>query len=543
MLTTASPVSDLPEAFLLVPLQMEWDTNIRRHVSPKFRRMQGLVAHISSADPPFPVIYKQHPADIRRGNQQLRLRMPRPQDQVRPHGDGNIHQILKSGRCRGIISLNSNVVHDGLVWDVPAIVLGNNVWPRSEDGPFLTSLPEKWSDLAAQMTDTEKVACRRAYAYYLMCNQWKLEDARDESRVEALLSSVATESTPKKAVHPMVGARVGKPLVNVAAQNKGWFFEDLKQHFLRSKRDDARIAVSDRPRRDADAWIIIRTKEAAASPAPSRTVVQIHDMFDNNLYRRGGERASVSRCGGISLTHPDQRGILERSGIDPSGKLVLEQPVGALEAFKVRDSLAGLFTVAWVGRPVMHLGKELKRVDGFVEAIERLDGEFRVVLLGERLEKQYARLLRAGIACAYHPRSRNPIEKYPKHYAGFDCVVIYSVSEAGPLCLFESLASGVPVVSSPVGWTPILIRDGVNGKIVTTVKEMTEAIHSIRAHRREWFDRRLAIHESLKGRTLESWVDKNIEMAVCLATGKRAFATDESDVECRPVEKITGWQA
>ena len=155
---TAAPGMDIESDFLLVPLQMEWDTNIIRHVPARFRQMQALVDYVTAADPPLPVIYKQHPADVRRGSRQLRLRLRRSHDKVQPHNAGNIHQLLKSGKCRGIISLNSNVVNDGLLWDVPSIVLGNNIWPREGRTPFLTGLPNDWSEHRRKISDTESAA-------------------------------------------------------------------------------------------------------------------------------------------------------------------------------------------------------------------------------------------------------------------------------------------------------------------------------------------------------------------------------------------------
>ena len=96
----ATPVDDIPAEFLLVPLQIEGDTNIVRHAPPRLRSMQAFIDLIARSNPPLPLVIKQHPAD--RDGLHLRLRLSRPQDVLRPHRDGNIHQLLKSGRCRGM---------------------------------------------------------------------------------------------------------------------------------------------------------------------------------------------------------------------------------------------------------------------------------------------------------------------------------------------------------------------------------------------------------------------------------------------------------
>jgi len=190
MQTNLDTVRDLPDNFILVPIQMQLDTNIQRHVPPRFQHMQAFLDYVSQSSPPYPIIFKQHPSDSRRGNQQLRLRLRRKQDMIRPHNAGNIHQILKSGCCKGIIALNSNVVHDGLVWDVPAIVLGKNIWPRSGKSPFLNHLPQDWEELFNFFAKSENQMCREAYMYFLMEIQWKFEDIQDDKKVDTLLKSV-----------------------------------------------------------------------------------------------------------------------------------------------------------------------------------------------------------------------------------------------------------------------------------------------------------------------------------------------------------------
>src|SRR5262249_31303145 len=155
---------------ILAPLQMTWDTNIQRHVPAEFKSMQKWIDAVSSSNLPFPVVFKQHPADARRGNGQLRLRLQRRQDRLLSQAAANVHQILKTGRCRLILALNSNVVHDGLIWDVPAIVLGRNVWPDRPPSPFLYELLRDWSDAERFFSLEKTVLCREAYVFYLMQN-------------------------------------------------------------------------------------------------------------------------------------------------------------------------------------------------------------------------------------------------------------------------------------------------------------------------------------------------------------------------------------
>lgn len=535
MQTNFEAITRLPEAFFLVPLQMEGDTNIQRHVPPHFRRIQCFIDFIERSNPPYPIIFKQHPADVRRGNQQLRLRLNRRQDVIRSHDSGNIHQILKSGRCKGIFSLNSNVVHDGLIWGIPSIVLGKNIWPVSGKSPFMHQLPERWEEMFAFFAQPETEECRDAYAYYLMKIQWKLEDMHNKEKVSELLDSLVTYdrdgaiNTKAKQGKPVMASAkrsetvvppqqiAFKQLVNIVALNKGWFFEDLKQHFAQLNCPEVTISASEKPLKHADVWIFPRTREAANSPDKSRTIVHIHDMYDNGYYTVRGDRRVVEECAGLVLTHPLQKTILGNHQIDIADKKIICRPIGYMSTFQMRSILPKKFTIAWIGRPVKHNNIDIKRVRWLIDALKtfrKTTRDFHVAFVGERLEKYIRQLRTMQISHSYYHRARYNLKKYPKLYQMFDCVVICSSEGAGSLPLYEGLATGLPVISTPVGWAPELIRNGENGYLVNTVGEVAVAIKQIYQDREKWFEKRHQIRESIEKYTMESWLQENIDLAL-----------------------------
>lgn len=177
------------EDYILVPLQMPQDTNMR-HVPRRLRKCQGFVDYLGALDSPLPLLFKQHPMDANHGNEQLLLRMPRKGDLVHPHRDGNVHQLLKSGKCKAVVTLNSNVVHDGILWGVPALAFGRGVWggPGGGPGPFVTSLERGWDYLLGHLRDPAVVTCRREYAYWLFKQQWTVERAENTGYVSRLLA-------------------------------------------------------------------------------------------------------------------------------------------------------------------------------------------------------------------------------------------------------------------------------------------------------------------------------------------------------------------
>jgi glycosyltransferase involved in cell wall biosynthesis len=295
-------------------------------------------------------------------------------------------------------------------------------------------------------------------------------------------------------------------LTNVYAENLGWLFEDLKRHFGRMEG----VAVSDRPLPDAGAWVALRTREAGVSPDLGRTAVCLHDLFDEEgMYQPGGSRGGVHGAGALVLCHPEQRRILAASGVPLEGRPILERPLGALSAFRPRErprQVPRSFTVGWVGR-----NHPRKRLPWFVEAVRDLGAPVRAVLLGEGLEEAAGALRAAGIACDHCSRETHPISEYPRVYQDLDCVVITGTTEAGPLPLFEALASGVPVVSTPVGWAPFF--EGIGVRIAESPAGITAHLEELRPTREEMFARRLEIAAQVAPWTLEGWLADVLEVA------------------------------
>jgi glycosyltransferase involved in cell wall biosynthesis len=533
----AEAADDLPPEFLLVPLQIEGDTNIVRHAPAHLRTMQGLVDWVARVNPPWPVIFKQHPADARGGNRHLRLKMRRGQDLLWPHSRGNVHQMLKSGACRGILTINSNVAHDGLLWDVPAVVLGRNIWsgpgPRL---PFLTACPRDWSALAESVSSPEGRACRRAYAHYLMKGQWSLADARDPQRVAALFAEALRHHrarprpSTRKAVAAVAAARPARPavtrlpaarrpaerMINVVAENRGWLFEAWKQRLAAAPCPGFRVLASARPLRHADAWIFVRAREAAATPDFSRTVVQLHDLYDGGLYARGGQRGCVPRCAGLSLTHPAQRELLAASGVDLGQRRWLLQPVGWAGDPGPR-AVGEAPTVAWIGRPARPGGEDVTRLDWFVEAARSLGGDVRVVLVGERLEAAAAELRRAGVACTAAGLRHLPPDRAAGWIGRFDCVAITGAADTGPWPLFDALHAGVPVVAAPVGWAGRLLADGRCGILADDPASFARAVGEVLAERAAWAERGALMRERVAEYSLSAWMEANLSLAAELA--------------------------
>jgi glycosyltransferase involved in cell wall biosynthesis len=530
--------------FLLVPLQVESDTNIVRWAPEGLRSMQALVDAVSASGPPWPVVFKQHPADARRGNAQLHLRLRRRQDAIWAHAQADVHTLLRHPGCRGVVTINSNVAHDALLWDLPVAVLGRNVWPQQGSVlPFDVGLPPDWQTFADRVALARRASCRQAYARFLVESQWSLADARDPRRVARWLDLAGVPEVSRAAglrvsgaelpgVGPEglgcastrdVGSAAGgraarraparpKPVVNVVARNRGWVFEELKALLARQDPDDLVLVASDEPVADAAAWIVLRAREIASVPDPSRALVHIHDELDGDLYRPGGLRAGVARCGALLLSQPGQRAILERNGIDLSSRPVAVQPVGWRDGLAVRAALQPRPTLGWIGRPEWHLGQEVRRLDRFVDAVLSLGGQADVVLLGQGLEDAARRLLRAGVPHQCITWRVVMPGQARERVATLDALVDVAALEVGPPPWFDAMASGVPVVTTRCGCAADWIVQGQTGWIVEDPDQLAATLLRVLSNRAGWFARRNDLRAHVAAVSRAAWASVNIEL-------------------------------
>ena len=111
--------------------------------------------------------------------------------------------------------------------------------------------------------------------------------------------------------------------------------------------------------------------------------------------------------------------------------------------------------------------KLIKGPDVFLAVVERLAREFPVFVLLTGPARGFVRrgLERLGI-----PHGHSYVGDHgelARCYRALDLYLITSREEGGPMALMESMASGVPVVSTAVGMSPDLIEDGVTGALAS----------------------------------------------------------------------------
>jgi glycosyltransferase involved in cell wall biosynthesis len=202
--------------------------------------------------------------------------------------------------------------------------------------------------------------------------------------------------------------------------------------------------------------------------------------FDE-AYRVLSERhADIER---LQVSHAEMEDVVLSTGIDPAK--VFRIPIGvdlplfvvataesraaAREALGIaRDAfVVGSFQKDGVGFARGNEPKLVKGPDVLVDALARAHArvpELHVLLTGIARGYVQDALDRLGI-----PWTRRTVDRYeeiPSLYRAVDVAVVSSRQEGGPKAVLESMAAGVPLVSTRVGQAPDLVVDGVNGWLV-----------------------------------------------------------------------------
>jgi glycosyltransferase involved in cell wall biosynthesis len=159
-------------------------------------------------------------------------------------------------------------------------------------------------------------------------------------------------------------------------------------------------------------------------------------------------------------------------------------PASAEEKIQIRNELnlpadkiiVGSFQKDGNGWGIGMTPKYVKGPDVFCDVVERLANEhpIHVLLTGPSRGYVKERLRKAGVSYTHRFLSHPNETAY--YYKALDFYLISSRAEGGPKALLETMASGVPVVSTKVGMVADVIGDGINGFVadIDDVEQLTQ---------------------------------------------------------------------
>ena len=193
--------------------------------------------------------------------------------------------------------------------------------------------------------------------------------------------------------------------------------------------------------------------------------------------------ASPSRFSAVQVTHAEMRDLVLEAGVEQSAVHVI--PIGIdLEHFPLVDAerrteartaldlpadafVVGSFQKDGVGWGEGLEPKLVKGPDVLVAAVERAAGEvdaLHVLLTGPARGYVRRELTRLGVPYR-HVLAKDRTE-LARAYQALDAYVVASRQEGGPKGVLESMASGVPLVTTRVGQAQEIAVDGENALVV-----------------------------------------------------------------------------
>jgi glycosyltransferase involved in cell wall biosynthesis len=194
-------------------------------------------------------------------------------------------------------------------------------------------------------------------------------------------------------------------------------------------------------------------------------------------------RRDAARFARIQVTHREMEEIVLSAGADPT--VVHRIPIGIeLDRFPLGDAsrrraareelglpqdafVVGSFQKDGVGMGDGNEPKTIKGPDVLVEALDAARGELgELVVLLTGPARGYVRreLERRGIAHVH--RLLPSRDGLTAAYHALDAYLVASRQEGGPKSILESMATGVPLVTTKAGQAPDLVVDGRNGLLV-----------------------------------------------------------------------------
>jgi glycosyltransferase involved in cell wall biosynthesis len=164
---------------------------------------------------------------------------------------------------------------------------------------------------------------------------------------------------------------------------------------------------------------------------------------------------------------PRDKIVVVPLGVD----LKLFKPVSEEQKYTIREELGlpmdriiiGSFQKDGEGWGKGLSPKWVKGPDIFVKTVNELSGEYDifVLLVGPARGYVIKELDNSNIPYE-HFFVKNYLEM-PKYYSALDLYLVSSRAEGGPKAILESMATGVPIVTTKVGMAPDIIREGYNG--------------------------------------------------------------------------------
>ncbi len=151
-----------------------------------------------------------------------------------------------------------------------------------------------------------------------------------------------------------------------------------------------------------------------------------------------------------------------------------------LEEFSPGDKESAKRQWGFRGKVLLYAGRleHEKRVSEIIQAFSSIkDPEATLVIAGDGRDRLKLQTMAAGLKVRFLGAVGH--DKMARLLNAADVLVLFSSREALPMVILEALACNVPVISSPVGDIPRIVRTGLNGILVSDFESLTNAMREV----------------------------------------------------------------
>ena len=228
--------------------------------------------------------------------------------------------------------------------------------------------------------------------------------------------------------------------VNVVTVNSGWILQKIAERIVSSAPENTEFFLSHSARNDVDVNFYVDIQNCYRKKSKVKDVGFFthldHDTIDHLLKNKHWLTCD-------HIIHMNKRYFDKFIDYYPKEKMSILKSIEILPGFDLKKLKLGVVQRGGYEGKGYHFMLRMANHDYLKN--------FEFLFCGENWDEVINLYSLKGIKCDTVDEN---YENYPKVYDFIDYLLIPSLWEGGPMSVPESLAKGVPIISSDVGWVP-----------------------------------------------------------------------------------------
>ena len=224
---------------------------------------------------------------------------------------------------------------------------------------------------------------------------------------------------------------------NIVTVNSGWILTKIADRVNTELQNFANSKVSHTPDLNCDVNFYVDLYNCYRGKTSTVDIGMLTHLDRNDIRSFRADASSLDH-----IIHMTSRYYEMLKPVYPEDKMSIMHPAEIRKGFDLKKPVLGI---------IQRGGWEGKGYEFMLRIAEtRIAKSFKFMFVGKDWDGVVEKLRSNGVDVDYH--QDESYKKYPQHYNTMDYLFIPSLWEGGPMAVIEALATGVPVISSNVGW-------------------------------------------------------------------------------------------